>query len=80
MKPSELNPLFSDEEITPEEIARARRIVAYHELKEAAAEYRKLMNIWRSMRSGSQEWGQEWQKVNDCERKIAALALELFPE
>jgi hypothetical protein len=36
MKPSDLNPLFSDEDASDEEIARARKLIASVELKEAA--------------------------------------------
>jgi hypothetical protein len=68
-KPSDLSPLFSDEKATPEEIARARKIVAYVELKELVALYRRL--VWLE----AKQWA-----IDDTRKKITDVVLELFPE
>jgi hypothetical protein len=67
MKPSDLNPLFSDEDATPQEIARAKRIVVLEELKEQVRLYRSQL--------GAEQWA-----LDDTRKKIADLVLELFPE
>lgn len=77
MKPNDLNPLFSDEELTPQEIARARRIVAWVEMPEAIKELRRLeRDIGYTTPSSSPIWALR----DECRKRIVALAMELFPE
>ena len=69
MRPSELNPLFDDSEPTEEQIKRARRLIAKLELKEQVRLYRSLKQL------GGEQWA-----LDDTQKKIVALVLELFPE
>ena len=68
MRPSDLSPLFSDEEASPEEIRRARRIAAIYDFKEAVAMHHKLM--------ANGEIDKLWSNAS----KIVGLAMELLPE
>jgi hypothetical protein len=66
-----------DAELSPEEIARARKIVAREELKEIVPKYRKaLRQIDYTVPSNSPYRKQ----VAEYEDKIIALVLELIPE
>jgi hypothetical protein len=78
MKPSDLNPLFSDEDATPQEIARAKRIVASLQLKEIAAERRRLQD--RLDRTEGFAYTQAWKRIEEIDKEIIALVMELFPE
>lgn len=75
-KPSDLSPLFSDEDATPEEIARARRLVAYQELKESAAAYHRLMDDV-DYKTPSESYK---RRQDELIHNILVLVLELFPE
>lgn len=76
-KPSDLSPLFSDEDASPEEIARARRIVAREELREAVKEYRR----WeREIDYTTPSDSPVWELRTSWGKRIVALVLELFPE
>lgn len=75
MKPSDLSPLFSDEDATPEEIARARRTVAKVELQEAVKEYRT------SLRELDYKASSSAYEINvQLRMRIIELVLELFPD
>jgi hypothetical protein len=77
-KPSDLSPLFSDEDATPEEIARARRIVATVELRDLVKQRRKIVpDVYKT------EWdtkGYDWEEVKQIESKIIQLVLILVRE
>jgi hypothetical protein len=79
MKPSDLNPLFSDEDATPQEIARAKRIVASLQLKEIVAERRRLQDNLDYKTEGF-AYTQAWKRIEEIDKEIIALVLELFPE
>lgn len=66
-----------DAELSPEEIKRARRIVAWEELKEGVKEYRKAK---RAFKFEMQFDTPEGRKVRECRERLIALSLELFPE
>jgi hypothetical protein len=77
MKPSDLSPLFSDEDASPEEIARARKIVAREELKGLVKEYRRLA---RDIDYTTPSDSSIWKLWKDCRDPIIANVLELIPE
>lgn len=66
-----------DAELSPEEIKRARRIVAWEELKEAVKEYRKAKHAFKFEMQFSSP---EYRKLSKCKERVIALSLELFPE
>jgi hypothetical protein len=76
-KPSDLSPLFSDEDATPQEIAKARRLVAAAELQKATQEYHRLQYDidYTTMASSP-----VWKELKKLEKRIVELALELFPD
>lgn len=77
MKPSEINPLFDDSEVTEEQIKRARRLIAKLELKDAAKDYHANMrNIDYTVPSDS---GYR-KRQSELGTRIIELVLELFPE
>jgi hypothetical protein len=74
-KPSDFSPLFSDEELSPEEIKRARQIVAWVELKEKAQERHRL-----GMQLDYKADGALYKELGKLDKEIVVLALELFPK
>lgn len=76
MKPSDLGPLFSDGEPTPEQIARARKLIARLELKDAA----KQRHYFTKQLDGRGDESQLYATIALVDKKIVALVLELFPD
>lgn len=74
MKPSDLSPLFSDEEVSPQEIKRARRLIARIELEEKAKELHGLL-----AKRDYKDSDSVLPRIAVINHEIVTLVLELFP-